>query len=46
LGRLDKIGTLENGKQCDLAIWNVEQPAELVYWMGLTPLHARVKAGE
>jgi imidazolonepropionase len=46
LGRLDKLGTLENGKQCDLAIWNVEQPAELVYWMGLTPLHARVKAGE
>jgi imidazolonepropionase len=46
LGRLDKIGTLENGKQCDLAIWNVEQPAELVYWMGFNPLHARVKSGE
>jgi imidazolonepropionase len=46
LGRLDKAGTLEAGKDCDLAIWDIEQPAELVYRMGFNPLHARVKAGK
>ena len=46
LGRLDEIGTLEHGKWCDLAVWNVERPAELVYWIGLNPLHARVWRGQ
>lgn len=45
LGRLDRAGTLEAGKDCDLAIWSVEHPAELVYWLGLNPLHQRVFAG-
>ena len=35
LGRLDEIGTLETGKDCDLAIWDIERPAELVYRLGL-----------
>src|SRR5262249_4290675 len=39
LGRLAEIGTLEPGKQCDLAIWNIERPAELVYRIGFNPLH-------
>ena len=38
-------GTLEAGKRCDLAIWNIERPAELVYRMGFNPLHARVWSG-
>jgi imidazolonepropionase len=42
LGRLDRVGTLESGKFCDLAIWDVERPAELVYRIGFNPLHARV----
>ena len=46
LGRLDEIGTLEHGKWCDLAVWDVERPAELVYWIGLNPLHARVWRGQ
>ncbi len=46
LGRSDRIGTLEAGKQCDLAIWNVARPAELVYRMGQNPLHARVWRGQ
>ncbi len=48
LGMADRIGTLEAGKQCDLAIWNVERPAELVYRLGLNPLHERAcgKANE
>jgi imidazolonepropionase len=45
LGCLDEIGTLEAGKFCDLAIWDIEQPAELVYRMGFNPLHARVWRG-
>jgi imidazolonepropionase len=45
LGRSD-IGTLEAGKQCDLAIWNIERPAELVYRMGFNPLHKRVWRGK
>ncbi|MBM6581024.1 imidazolonepropionase [Microvirga sp. BT689] len=46
LGRLDEIGTLEPGKSCDLAIWNIERPAELVYRIGFNPLHARVWRGQ
>ncbi|WP_293857755.1 imidazolonepropionase [Sphingomonas sp. SCN 67-18] len=45
LGLADETGTLEPGKACDLAIWNIERPAELVYRMGCNPLHARVRAG-
>ena len=46
LGLADRIGTLEAGKHCDLAIWNIERPAELVYRMGFNPLHARVWRGQ
>jgi imidazolonepropionase len=44
LGRAD-IGTLEAGKACDLAIWDIERPAELTYRIGFNPLHARVRRG-
>ena len=46
LGLLDQIGTLETGKSCDLAIWDIERPAELVYRIGFTPLHQRVWKGQ
>ncbi|PPJ49387.1 imidazolonepropionase [Rhizobium sp. KAs_5_22] len=46
LGRLDSIGTIEVGKQADLAIWNIESPAELVYRIGFNPLHQRIWNGE
>jgi imidazolonepropionase len=45
LGMQDRIGSLEAGKQCDLAIWNVATPAELVYHIGLNPLFKRVWKG-
>jgi len=45
LGRLDEIGTLEAGKRCDMAIWDIEDPAELVYRIGFNALHARVWGG-
>jgi imidazolonepropionase len=44
LGRHD-IGVLESGRQCDLAIWDIERVAELVYRIGFNPLHARVWRG-
>ncbi|TMJ29423.1 MAG: imidazolonepropionase [Alphaproteobacteria bacterium] len=45
LGRLDRVGSLEAGKSCDLAIWDIERPAELVYRIGFTPLHQRIWKG-
>ncbi len=46
LGLLHETGTLEAGKACDLAIWDIERPAELVYRIGANPLHARVWRGQ
>ncbi|WP_171026173.1 imidazolonepropionase [Mesorhizobium comanense] len=46
LGLLHKTGTLEAGKSADLAIWDIERPAELVYRMGFNPLHARIWRGQ
>ncbi|WP_184721828.1 imidazolonepropionase [Caulobacter sp.] len=46
LDLLNTCGTLEAGKACDLAIWDIERPAELVYRMGFNPLHARVWRGQ
>lgn len=45
LGLQAECGSLEAGKSCDLAIWDIEEPAELVYRMGAKPLHARVWRG-
>jgi imidazolonepropionase len=45
LGVFEQTGSLETGKSCDLAIWDIERPAELVYRMGFNPLHARVWRG-
>lgn len=46
LGLGAEIGTLEPGKACDLAIWDVSDPAELVYRIGFNPLHQRIKDGQ
>src|SRR5437868_1828690 len=46
LGILGDAGTLEAGKWCDLAIWDIERPAELVYRIGFNPLHGRVWRGQ
>lgn len=45
LGLLDDVGTLEVGKAADLAVWNVNSPAELSYWLGAPLLRERVFAG-
>ncbi len=46
LGRGDRIGQLAVGMDCDLAIWDIDAPADLVYRMGFNPLHARVVRGQ
>ncbi len=46
LGLQDEIGTLETGKRCDLAIWEIERPAELAYRIGFNPLHTRIWNGQ
>ena len=45
LGLLAETGTLEAGKSADLAIWDIERPAELVYRMGFNPLYQRIWRG-
>lgn len=46
LGLQDEVGTLESGKRCDLAIWEIERPAELAYRIGFNPLHTRIWNGQ
>jgi imidazolonepropionase len=46
LGMQAETGTLGAGKWADLAIWNIERPADLVYRMGFNPLHQRVWRGQ
>ncbi len=46
LGRLETQGTIECGKWCDLAIWNVAHPAELVHGIGARRLHRRLWHGQ
>lgn len=45
LGILPETGTIETGKYADLAIWDVQRPAELVYRIGFNPLWKRVFRG-
>lgn len=42
LGLAHKIGTIEAGKRAEIAIWDVEHPAELAYRIGFNPLHRRI----
>ena len=46
LGMQATTGTIELGKWCDLAIWNVAEPCELVNNLGARPLHSRIWHGE
>ncbi|MFJ6024548.1 imidazolonepropionase [Brevundimonas sp. NPDC092305] len=45
LGLENEIGTLEVGKAADFAVWDIERPAELGYWLGKPMLATRYVAG-
>ena len=45
LGLQNEIGTLEVGKHADLALWDIERPADLAYAIGFNPCKAVCKAG-
>jgi imidazolonepropionase len=45
LGLADLIGTLEVGKQADIAIWDIDHPSELTQAIGSNPLHRRYFGG-
>ena len=42
---LTDCGALAPGLRADLAVWNVESPAELTYRIGFNPLHSRYFEG-
>ena len=44
LGFRDR-GTIASGAWCDLAVWDTDEPAELVHRAGLNPLHRRIWRG-
>lgn len=44
LGLTDR-GVIAKGKRADLAIWDVQSPAELSYGIGINPLHKRIFGG-
>ena len=45
LGLKDR-GVIVDGARADLAIWDVQTPAELSYRIGFNPLHQRIYGGE
>jgi imidazolonepropionase len=45
LGLADR-GELRTGLRCDLALWDVDSPAELCYWLGANRCAGVVVAGE
>jgi imidazolonepropionase len=45
LGLAAETGALVPGMRADIAVWNVDRAAELVYRMGFNPLHERIFAG-
>ena len=42
---LNDFGTIETGKTAELAVWDIDHPAELSYRIGFNPLH-RIIRGE
>ena len=45
IGQSAERGTLEVGKLADLAVWDVESPCELAYYLGLNQLHRVYRRG-
>lgn len=46
LGLGSAVGTIETGKKADFVVWDISQPAELSYGIGLSPHKIVVKNGK
>ncbi|PIW28552.1 MAG: imidazolonepropionase [Rhodobacterales bacterium CG15_BIG_FIL_POST_REV_8_21_14_020_59_13] len=46
LGLQNETGTIEVGKRCDLAVWDVDNLSQLIQWIGARPLHGRILSGD
>ncbi len=46
LGLQESCGTIEAGKRADLAVWDINHPAELSYRIGFNSLHKRIFGGQ
>ena len=46
LGLLADRGTLEVGKRADIAVWDIDHPRELAYWVGTPQLAERMTSGQ
>ena len=46
LGLQSEIGTLEVGKIADMAVWELEHPRELAYWVGVNPCREVIVGGD
>jgi len=46
LGLEKETGTIEIGKSADFAIWDIDHPAELSYWVGANPLKHLIFKGK
>jgi imidazolonepropionase len=45
LGLASQVGSIAPGKAADLAVWEIESPAELAYWIGLPGPARRIFGG-
>jgi imidazolonepropionase len=46
LGLEKQVGSLEVGKQADIAIWDIDKPSMLAYQIGLNPCIGVMQAGQ
>jgi len=45
LGEHSQTGTITPGKRADLAVWDIDHPAEISYWLGRRLCHRRFIGG-
>jgi imidazolonepropionase len=46
LGRVNRLGSLNPGKEGDIIILNLEKPEEIPYYFGVNPVHRVFKGGK
>jgi imidazolonepropionase len=45
LGLAGEVGVIAPGARADLVVWDAEQRAGLIYWVGAAPVHAVLRRG-